>query len=157
MREQSDNSQSGSATAGSGASGDTPEVFLLQAHLHEVHAILRKQVTLIPRAAAQARPGMLSPRPLCAAAHGRLARSPLPSRARPAPQSKENLDLKSKVAKAEGELAVLREELQRSREEAGRLHQELGRAEASHRSELDRHGVAHQSGDVYAVYVASIL
>ena len=30
--------------AGNGPSGETPEVFLLQAHLHEVHAILRKQV-----------------------------------------------------------------------------------------------------------------
>ena len=151
MREQSDDPH-GSVNAGSGSSGETPEVFMLQAHLQEVHGILRKQV---PTRARQ--PGTwhaLSARPPCAAAHGRLACAPATlSRARPVPQSKENLGLKARITKAEGELTVLREELQRARDETGRLHAELGRKTASHVSELDWRQAAHQRGDIYAASI----
>ena len=91
-----------SSFGGNGPSGETPEVFLLQAHLHDVHAILRKQ-------------------------------------------GKENLDLKFQLSKAQGELSVLRKELQRSRDETSRLHEDLGSRKATLQIELDQRDAAHQS------------
>jgi hypothetical protein len=91
-----------SSFGGNGPSGETPEVFLLQAHLHDIHAILRKQ-------------------------------------------GKENLDLKFQLSKAQGELSVLRKELQRSRDETSRLHEDLGSRKATLQIELDQRDAAHQS------------
>ena len=152
MREQSD-APPESVTAGNGSSGETPEAFLLQAHLHEVHAILRKQVPPSRGSPCLHAVGAAAMR-CCSRASGARPRYPLPCS--PAPQSKENLDLKTRVSKAEGELTVLREELRRSRDETGRLHEELGRKTASHHSELDRRDAAHQRGDICAVHAASI-